>query len=179
VFEERYQALVAHCLDCSDGFGVTLIRHGREVGGPAEPFDVGTMARIAGYARLPDGRYLLEVEGARRFQIRSMNGSSPYPMADVAWLPEPIGNFGRARALSESAEGLMHVYRARNGDGDAPIHLPVDPVARSYVLASLLKIDACEKQRLLEAEAADERLEAEVSLLEREIGRLDGLRSTK
>lgn len=179
VFEERYRALVAHCLESGTGFGVVLIRRGREVGGSAVPYDVGTMATIAGYARLPDGRYLLEVEGCRRCQVVSVNGSGPYPQADVAWLQEPIGNFARARDQSHEAETLLHAYRSFNGDGDTPVQLPVDPVARSYVLASLLKVDPYEKQALLETEAADNRLEREVGILRRELALLEHLRSRR
>src|SRR5260221_10712633 len=52
VYEDPYRALVSHSLSNGHTFGVVLSGH-----------DVGTLARISGYARLPDGRYLLEVEG--------------------------------------------------------------------------------------------------------------------
>ncbi len=176
VFEERYRALVAHCLETGEGFGVVLIRKGREVGGPAEIHDVGTLARIAGYARLPDGRYLLEVEGTKRFRVLNSNIASPYHEADVAWLPEPIGNFSSARDESTESETLLMSYRSANGDSDTPVQLPVDPVARSYVVASLLTIDPPEKQALLETESADLRLAREVSILRREMALLGHLR---
>lgn len=179
VFEERYRELVSRCLDSGEGFGVILIRHGREVGGPATPYDTGTLAHIMGHARLPDGRYLLEVEGHRRFRLHSLNGALPYQEATVSWLPEPIGNFSEARAHSEEAESLLLSYRARNGDGDTAVSLPVDPVARSYVLASLLKIDPYEKQALLETRTADERLEREAAILRRELTLLDHLGSAE
>ena len=179
VFEERYRSLVADCLNNGHTFGVSLIRYGREVGGPAEPHQVGTLAKISGYARLPDGRYLLEVEGTRRFKIDSPVSNGSYPAAKVSWLPEPIGNFARARVASGEIARLFRLYRARNGDGDLPVHLPIDPVGRSYVIASLLRIDATEKQRLLEAPSAAERLGAEVKILRREIAVLDHLRSRR
>jgi Lon protease-like protein len=147
-FEERYRALVAHSLSNGHTFGVVLIKQGREVGGPAEPHRIGTLAQISGYARLADGRYLLEVEGSRRFRIESHRENGEYPTADVSWLTESIGNFGGARAASNDVAQLFHVYRARSGDADLPVHLPVDPVARSYLVAALLRIDVPEKQRL-------------------------------
>lgn len=178
VFEERYRELVGRCLETGEGFGVVLIRQGREVGGPAEPHATGTYAHIAGYARLPDGRYLLEVEGQRRFQLRSLNGALPYQEATVDWLPEPIGNFSEARAHSQEAESLLLAYRSRNGDGETAVDLPIDPVARSYVLASLLKIDPYEKQTLLKVDSADDRLAREAAILRRELALLDHLGST-
>lgn len=179
VFEDRYRSLVARCLESGEGFGVVLIRRGREVSGPAEPHTIGTHARIVSYARLPDGRYLLEVEGHRRCRIESLNGSVPYPQADVTWLPEPIGNFAEAREMSMEAERLFHTYRVSNGDGDMPVRLPVDPVSRSYVLASLLKVDPHEKQTLLETDAADDRLERVVGILRRELALLGHLHSKR
>lgn len=179
VFEDRYRELVARCLESGEGFGVVLIQRGREVDGPADPFTIGTHAKVVSYARLPDGRYLLEVEGHRRCRIVSLNGTAPYPQADVVWLPEPIGNFANAREMSMEAEHLFATYRMSNGDGDMPVRLPVDPVSRSYTLASLLKIDPGEKQMLLETEAADERLERVVGILRRELALLDHLRSKR
>lgn len=177
VFEARYRQLVTESLNGSGAFGVALIRRGAEVGGPAEPHEVGTLARIAGYARLPDGRYLLEVEGTRRFAIRSVEATGSYPSASVCWLPEPIGNFAQARSASDEVESLVFLYRSLGGDGDLPVRLSVDPVVRSYQVASLLGIDPPEKQCLLELASAAERLEAEVSILRREITLLDHIRS--
>lgn len=179
VFEERYRSLVAHSLANGHTFGVVLIARGREVGGPAEPHPIGTLAHISGYARLPDGRYLLEVEGSKRFRIESRKETTTYPTARVTWLPESIGNFAGARAASNDVAKLFHLYRSRRGDGDLPVHLPVDPVTRSYVVASLLRIDVPEKQTLLEAETAEDRLRLERDILRREIAVLDHLLSKR
>ena len=179
VFEDRYRSLVAHSLSNGHTFGVVLIERGCEVGGPAQPHQVGTLAHISGYARLPDGRYLLEVEGTRRFRIESRIEKGDYPTARVTWLTESIGNFAGARAASNDVAQLFHLYRARSGDGDLPVHLPVDPVTRSYLVASLLRIDLPEKQRLLEAETAEDRLRLARTILRREIAVLDHLLSKR
>jgi hypothetical protein len=177
VFEDRYRALVTDSLNDGFVFGVALIRTGAEVAGPATPHDIGTLAYIAGYARLPDGRYLLEVEGTRRFRIRGVHVNGSYPSAAVEWLPEPIGNFAFAREASAEVESLAYLYRSLGGDGDLPIKLSVDPVARSYQVASLLRIDTYEKQTLLECGSAADRLDAEIAILKREITLLDHIRS--
>ena len=179
MFEQRYRDLVAHCLSDGQEFGVALIKRGNEVGGPAEPHFIGTAATIAGYARLPDGRYLLEVEGTRRFRINSTNSNGSYPSALVSWMAEPIGNFAAARRAGDEVDRLFAAYRLRCGDGDLPVKLPVDPISRSYVVASLLRIDAHEKQELLEQESADLRLHEEAVVLRREIALLDHLRAKR
>ena len=97
----------------------------------------------------------------------------------VTWLTESIGNFAGARAASNDVAQLFHLYRARSGDADLPVLLPVDPVARSYLVASQLRIDIPEKQRLLEADTAEDRLRAERDILRREIALLDHLRSNR
>jgi Lon protease-like protein len=187
VFEPQYRDLVAQCLGDGEEFGIALIRSGSPNGNgngtrrEAHPtsYDVGTSARVAGYARLPDGRYLLEVEGTRRFHIRGVEANGSYPSATVDWLPEPIGNFARAREASDEVESLVFLYRALGGDGDLPVRLSVDPVARSYQVASLLTVDAPVKQELLEAPTAADRLEGELEILKREIALLDLARSNR
>ena len=178
VFEDRYRALVSHSLSNGHTFGVVLIRDNRAAGA-AETHAIGTLAQISGYARLPDGRYLLEVEGTRRFRLDATRAGGAYPTARVSWLSESIGNFAGARAASNDVARLFHLYRARCGDGDLPVHLPVDPVTRSYVVGGHLRIEAPEKQRLLEAETAEDRLRLQREILQREIAVLDQLRSSR
>jgi len=168
VFEEPYRALVRHSLGNGHSFGVVLVDS-----------LVGTLARIGGYARLPDGRYLLELEGTKRFRIVDSHQNGSYPTARVEWLHEHIGNFADARRAGDDVAALFQTYRMYRGDGDLPVQLPIDPVARSFVVASQLRIDVEDKQLLLECEAADERLEAEVAILHREIEQLEELRSTR
>lgn len=179
VFEPRYRDLVADSLANGRTFGVVLMKHGSQIGGPAGSHDVGTLARITGYAELPDGRYLLEVEGAERFRIDRTRGGAAYPSADVTVLPDAIGNFGAARTASLEVARLFGLYRSVSGDGDLPVHMSADPVTRSYVIASLLRIDAVEKQELLELDTAEERLEAEQAILERELALIDVLRARR
>jgi len=54
IFETRYLDMVRSCMRGDQRFGVALIREGGEVG-PAETFDVGTMAKIIDFHQLSDG----------------------------------------------------------------------------------------------------------------------------
>ncbi len=49
VFEQRYMDMAKVCIRDGLPFGVCLIDKGGEVGAPAQPFSVGTLARIAGW----------------------------------------------------------------------------------------------------------------------------------
>jgi len=99
VFEERYRALVRHCLDTSSPFGVVLIRDGHEVAprdGSVRPLSiagVGTVAEIREAGRLPDGRWDLLVVGTARFLVREVRTDlAPYLVAEAdAYPDEPVG----------------------------------------------------------------------------------------
>ncbi len=70
IFETRYVDMVRRCMRESQTFGVVLIREGGEVG-PAETFDVGTLAKIVDFHQLSDGLLGLSCVGGQRFRIRS------------------------------------------------------------------------------------------------------------
>ena len=103
VFEERYLAMVAHCLRTDSPFGVVLIREGREVGGgPTSIATIGTIAEIREVQQSSDRRYELLVVGTRRFRIESVTVSrEPYLVGEVEEIPDPVGDPAAARQLTE------------------------------------------------------------------------------
>lgn len=105
VFEERYRAMVRHCLESSSPFGVVLIREGREVGTGAISFTgIGTIAEIRDAGSYDDGRYDLLVVGTRRFEIRRvLSGRRPYLVAEVDVLTETVGDEETAHRLAMTA----------------------------------------------------------------------------
>src|SRR5437773_5641479 len=88
VFEERYRQMIGECLEADRCFGVCLIRYGSEVGGPAEPYLVGTQAEILAVRRLPDGRMNLVAAGRRRFRVVEITRWQPYILGEVAYLAD-------------------------------------------------------------------------------------------
>ena len=71
VFEPRYLAMVSECLREKNGFGVLLIKEGREVG-EAETFKIGTIAQIIDWDQGSDGLLGITVEGQQRFRLESV-----------------------------------------------------------------------------------------------------------
>ena len=63
VFEPRYRALMRDCLAGDARFGIVLIERGSEVGGGDERSALGTRGVITEAVELPDGRWVLEIEG--------------------------------------------------------------------------------------------------------------------
>ncbi|HEX2173679.1 MAG TPA: LON peptidase substrate-binding domain-containing protein, partial [Dehalococcoidia bacterium] len=88
IFEERYRLMIRRCLDEGLEFGVCLIQAGPEVGGPATPYQVGTLTHLRDVARLPDGRFNLLTEGTSRFRLLELTAEEPYLQAIVELLPE-------------------------------------------------------------------------------------------
>lgn len=103
IFEPRYRALVARCLDNGGPFGIVLIRDGREVGaGPTSIATVGTVAEIREAGKFSDGRYELLVVGVRRFRIESVTvGREPYLIGQVDELADVVGDPVVARDLTD------------------------------------------------------------------------------
>ena len=101
IFEDRYRLMIGRCIDRREPFGVVLIRDGREVGSTeSRVADVGTTARIRQAGRYPDGRFDIVTIGEARFRIaRSHPDRESYLVADVEFLPEPMGDAAAAADL--------------------------------------------------------------------------------
>ena len=69
IFEQRYMDMAKTCLRDATPFGVCLIREGGEVGAPAIPASVGTLARISAWDMPQLGVLQVSVLGGQRFRI--------------------------------------------------------------------------------------------------------------
>jgi Lon protease-like protein len=69
IFEQRYMSMAKACLKDGTPFGVCLIREGQEVGAPATPSDVGTLARIVTWDMPQLGVLQVVARGEQRFRL--------------------------------------------------------------------------------------------------------------
>src|ERR1700742_2116484 len=83
IFEPRYVALVQHCVDSGDPFGVVLISRGREVGGGDSRCDVGVLSRITECVEREANRYSLQCRTGERIRVSEWLPDNPYPRARV------------------------------------------------------------------------------------------------
>lgn len=175
VFEDRYKALMAHCLDRHVPFGVLLDRNGLEVGDGLDPVDVGTTANIRQIQRLGAGRLYVIADGVARFKMERLIGKTPFWHAAVSYLDEPDEDRDArvlcGLALERFREYLQALLSGCGRELDT-LELPAEASASSYVIADALQIDPCVKQTLLEARTPSERLRAELVLLEEETKRV-------
>ena len=175
VFEDRYKLMVQRCLEGDSEFGVVLIKSGSEVGGPAEPHSVGTVARIIDVERLDEGRMRIAVAGRERFRIEEITQRLPYMEGWVVALQEKEEEALSAPEMDAvrqaAAEQVRLLHGLRRGWVREP-KLPAEPVALSYFIAVLLQVGSDEKQALLEESSPPARLRAELRLMERDRERL-------
>ncbi|MQA95910.1 MAG: peptidase S16 [Streptosporangiales bacterium] len=185
VFEERYRRLMDDLLelpaDEDRRFGVVAIELGHEVGESStrRMAAVGCTAEIQGVNRYEDGRFDVVAVGGRRFRVERVADPAPYLTADVTHLPDVAGD--GVGPLAESVLRLFRGYAARletlGGEIQMPDELPDDPIRLSYAVAAAMIADQPDKQRLLEAETAAERLTGTRELLRRELRVLSRLRT--
>ena len=83
VFEPRYRELMRDCLAGDARFGVVLIERGSEVGGGDERSGLGTRGVITKSVELPDGRWVLQLEGEAVIEVEQWLPDDPYPVALV------------------------------------------------------------------------------------------------
>ncbi len=169
VFEERYRLMIGRCLEEHAPFGVVLIRDGEEVGGSAEPYDVGTSARISRLQRLDDGRMNLLVRGEQRFRVAHLDHSEPYLSGEVTFLdsedldtPEAEEEAQRVAALFAEQFRLL---LAVTGQWTRRLSLPGESDALADFIATNINVPPATKQELLEALSVPARLRREADLL--------------
>ncbi|MFN8038116.1 MAG: LON peptidase substrate-binding domain-containing protein [Acidimicrobiales bacterium] len=173
VFEPRYRRLAEDCLGGVPEFGVVLIERGSEVGGGDQRTQIGTVARIVEAATFDDGRYALGTVGVRRIRVVRWLEDDPYPRAEVEDWDDPEPPPDLDERVAEATAHLRRVLAtaAELGADVAPasFELGDDPVLATYQLVALSPLGPHDRQALLAAPSAQERLGALVSLLEEEL----------
>jgi hypothetical protein len=159
VFEPRYLDLVRECTRHGTGFGVCLILQGQEVGEPAVPAAIGTLARICDFHRDDDGLLGIVAEGSARFRVaRSRVRSDGLLRGDVeVWPDEPEQQVPVEFALLQTIlERLIETMAPHWRH--APRSAYDDASWLGFRLAELLPLDVGEQQRMLELDDPVRRL---------------------
>jgi Lon protease-like protein len=170
VFEPRYRALARDCLASDSRFGVVLIERGSEVGGGDQRMSVGTRAVITKAAALPDGRWLLIVQGDVRIRVGEWLEDDPYPLAMVEeWAPR-VDEV--SASLVQRAEQSVRRTRGLLSESGVTAALPAetqfadDPDVASWQFCTEAPLNMMDAQRVLSAPGTLARLELLVELTE-------------
>lgn len=171
IFEPRYVALVRHCVEAGDPFGVVLISRGREVGGGETRCDVGVLTWITECVDHGLDRYSLRCRTGERIRVREWLTDDPYPRAKVTlWPDEPGDPVTRAqlRDLEDRVialfERIAEARGARLPGRDVLLGYDEadsdDPGLLMFGLASRLPIGTADRYAVLSAPSAADRLAA-------------------
>jgi uncharacterized protein len=176
VFEDRYRALIHHLLRVEDPtqrmFGSVGIREGYEVGehGAQSLFRVGCRVQLTEVESHPDGTFTIEAVGIERILLEHLDTTGTFPVGHVVDRPEhesPVSEdlLERARSTFTAYRAALAEIRSDPYEGD----LPQDPSYLSWTLAACAPLPLHERQGLLEAEDAGERLRMVTDLLRAEL----------
>lgn len=173
IFEERYRLMVRHCLAQDLPFGVVLIKRGQEVGDEAEPYMVGTVARIIESTHLGNGAMNIVTVGVERFRIRRLLHDQPYLRGQILSLPmtdpdDPEEVLAVAKTVRAGVQRYVELIAEAAGLQIQIEEIPTAAQQIGYLAAVTMQIDNKEKQELLGSVSVSHLLRREVALLSRE-----------
>ncbi|MFN8469428.1 MAG: LON peptidase substrate-binding domain-containing protein [Caldilineaceae bacterium] len=183
IFEYRYREMINRCVDEHIPFGVVLIDQGQEVGATAQPFMIGTAARIMRVDRLDDGCMNITTVGTQRFRIHELKHDHSYLAGTVSQFPVVNGATKLAGELAQRVRPQVLDYvellsKASNTNLRLD-RLPEDPLTLAFMIAIALQIKAEDKQKVLEQPGIPEILALESRLISRETKLLEFMMGTQ
>lgn len=162
VFEQRYLDMVSHCLKTESEFGVCLIRSGPEVGQAAEPYHIGTTARIVSWDMEQVGILSLVVRGQQRFRIEQVTTQSDQSLSAQVQLLGPEPEEALPPAYADLADLLRRIVQELGDELEQPLYFPPAQWESlpwvAHRLAECLPLEQRQRQSLLEMDAAALRL---------------------
>lgn len=176
VFEDRYRLLVRHLLTIDDPaervFGTVAIREGYEVGdhGAQSVYRVGCVLQLTEAERNDDGTFDIVTVARARMLLDDMQAGVEFPQGSATTLVEPevavpTEVLDRARSTFTAFRAAMTEIQGDPFSGT----LPRDPDYLAWTLSAIAPLPMAERQSLLEADDAIERLTLVTRLLTEEL----------
>jgi Lon protease-like protein len=168
IFEQRYLNMVRDCARDDSGFGVCLIREGRETDSEAKTARMGTLANIVDWYTLEDGLLGVSAVGSMRFSTDACwREDDGLLRARVHMLPDPpVHPLPEEYSLLADMLGRFMEKVGQQYPSWSEERLQ-DALWVGYRLSELLPLSAIEKQHMLELADPIERLQSLVELLPR------------
>jgi ATP-dependent Lon protease len=152
---------------------VTVKNEDTETPGFDDLYEVGTAAIVHKLIRVPDGTLRILVQGVHRIRLDRRLQEEPYLTAEFVPEPDMLVETKEVEALTRNVQGLF--ARVIGLVPYLPEELQLaaanvdDPSALAHLVAATLRIDAAEKQKLLELVNVEERLREVSKILNREL----------
>ena len=163
IFEDRYKAMIARCLEEESEFGIVWLADDglREIGCACEIAEV--------LERMPDGRINLVARGTRVFRIEERQDELAYPAATVEFLDD--GD----EAVDPMAAAAAHIAYADLVEQatDRTPELAEIEAMTAYAMAATVEFGLDAKQGLLDLRSESARLKLVARLCRAAIKRLD------
>jgi Lon protease-like protein len=153
IFEERYKALIRECIGNDSEFGISLA-HEHHVA------DVGCTARVIRVLhRYDDGRMDIVVEGRRRYRLlRYEPQTHLYAVGAVAIL-DPVPGQVDAALARETRELYNRLITVVYKGSMQELSPGAEEINLSFVMAQKAGLDLAARQRLLNQDSENDRLE--------------------
>src|SRR5829696_3250805 len=134
----------------------------QEGAGPADVHEIGTIATIHQMMRVPDGSVRLAVQGIERMRILEFISEEPFLTAKVEKAPEILSDSVEVQALTRNTLDLFQrlvslVSHLPDELVTAALNID-DPRHLCYLVATNLRMEPEERQRLLEVDSVVEKL---------------------
>ena len=160
IFEARYMDMVSECMRTGKQFGICLISSGKEVGGSAECYEIGTLAKIIDWDKRDDGLLEIVVEGVQRFRLlEKRERSNQLAEGDVQLIDDndddeelPVQYQLLSDLLRQIAEKFELSYQREHEKYDNAVWV-------GYRLSEVLPLESEERQELLEIDDVINRLQ--------------------
>ncbi|MCA9882602.1 MAG: LON peptidase substrate-binding domain-containing protein, partial [Anaerolineae bacterium] len=144
-----------------------------ETPGPDDIYRVGTLAAIHRLFRAPDGTIRLLVQGLKRIRIEEFTSEEPYLNARIKELPEAVEGEIEVEALERNVmEQFRHLADLMPSIPPELVTTALatdDPLQLAYSVATYVRIDLENAQKLLEEDSTQQKLRLLLELLNKEV----------
>jgi len=149
----------------------------QEGAGPDDVYQIGTIATIHQMMRVPDGSVRLAVQGVERARIVEFVQEEPFLVARVERVPETVEDSVEVQALTRNTLDLFQrlvSLVAHLPDELVTAALNIDePRHLVYLVATNLRMEPEERQRLLELDSVREKLTSLNAFIAKELDVLE------
>ncbi|MGC8856089.1 MAG: LON peptidase substrate-binding domain-containing protein, partial [Anaerolineae bacterium] len=143
-----------------------------EAPGPADLYQVGTIAVVHRLLRAPDGTIRLLVQGLERFRLGEFVAEEPYLKARIHLAPETIEQGievdALARNVRDQFQQITQMIPSFPEELTVSITSIEDPLQTAYTIANFQRMDLSDAQEILELDSVTAKLKKLIGLLVRE-----------
>ena len=168
IYEPRYREMIADALKGNKIIGMVRLRPGFEKDYEGRPpiYAVGCAGRIEKYEQLPDGRYVILLQGLTAFRVLSEDQRKPYRLGRVEAVPDRLAEQERL-PLSELRNRLASVLVKVLPFGVDPPDASLEDDEFVNVVAQNLPMSEDDRQELLERSSVLARARALIDRLDK------------